>query len=156
MVYSFDGLRPLGRELYSDNGHFRLTPLRHANKSGVCEVPHSIQNQPAGVIVPVCCSGVCGVVVEQAEGEVGGWKAPLVDKQSARLLWLTFKLFVNQRERRIRPIRPPCAPLYSAACFPQNIWVSSFYTRIGFLFVLSAKIEKLASKTPANAPGSCQ
>ena len=100
VVYSFDGLRPLGRELYSDNGHFRLTPLRHANKSGVCEVPHSIQNQPAGVIVPVCCSGVCGGVVEQAEGEVGGWEAPLVDKQSARLLWLTF----CQPERRIRPL----------------------------------------------------
>ena len=29
VVYGFDGLRPLGRELYSDNGHFRFTHLRH-------------------------------------------------------------------------------------------------------------------------------
>ena len=39
-------------------------------------------------------------VVEQAGGEVAGLEAPLVDKQSARLLWLTF----CQPERRIRPI----------------------------------------------------
>ena len=87
VVYGFDGLRPLGRELYSDNGHFRLTHLRHANKSGVCEVPHSIQDQPTGVIVPACCSGACVGMVEQARGAVGGWEASLVDKMSTTLLW---------------------------------------------------------------------
>ena len=80
-------LRQLLGASYHTNGHFRLTPLRHANKSGVCEVPHSIQNQPAGVIVPVCCSGACVGVLEQAGGEVGGWEAPLVDKMSTTLLW---------------------------------------------------------------------
>ena len=56
-------------------------------KSGVCEVPHSIQDQPTGVIVPACCSGACVGMVEQARGAVGGWEASLVDKMSTTLLW---------------------------------------------------------------------
>ena len=91
VVYGADGLRPLGREPYANNCHFwlthpRRTPIKVAYRM-VCEVPHSTQNQPAGVIVPVYCSGACVGVLEQAGGEVGGWEAPLVDKMSTTLLW---------------------------------------------------------------------
>ena len=61
-MYSYTGLSPLCYELCADNGHLSPVWVYQAGPVALGVPPH-IQNQPAGVIVPVCCSGVCGVVV---------------------------------------------------------------------------------------------